>query len=172
MAATVAVVVAAIGCGKPAAGSVAPRDRDVLTHDEIVSNAREGSDLLETVQALRPHFLMPPPGIQRGSAPRGITVYINERLAGGAETLRDLTAGSVDEVRYLGPTESRDRFGQTATLVTLMIRLRRARADTTFGGRVDGWTGGQVDRWTGGQVDRWTGDHCRRAINRHVGAGA
>ena len=139
--ATLALVAAATGCGKPTGGSVAPRDRDVLTYDEIVSNSREGSDLLETLQALRPRFLTPPPGVQRGSAPRGITVYIDQRIAGGAETLRGLTAGSVEEVRYLGPTESRDEFGQTATLVTLMIRLRRTRADTTFG-----LTGGPVDR--------------------------
>jgi hypothetical protein len=132
MTAALAVVVAATGCGKPTAGSVAPRDRDVLTYDEIVTNAREGSDLLETLQALRPHFLLPPPGVQRGSAPRGITVYINQRIAGGLETLHGLTSGTADEVRYLGPTQSRDEFGQTATLVTLMVRLRRARADTTF----------------------------------------
>lgn len=138
--ATLTLVAAATGCGKPTAGSVAPRDRDVLTYDEIVSNSREGSDLFETLQALRPHFLTPPPGVQRGSAPRGITVYIDQRIAGGPETLRGLTAGSVEEVRYLGPTESRDQFGQTATLVTLMIRLRRPRADTSLmaRGQVDG----------------------------------
>ncbi len=138
-----ALVVALLACGQPPPGAVTPRDRDVLTYDEIASSARDGSDLYEALRLLRPHFLEPPLGVQRASAPQGITVYINERRAGGAETLRALTAGSVDQVRYLGPTESQQKFGQTATLVTLMITLRRARADTTFDG---GWTGGRVDR--------------------------
>ncbi len=151
--AAAALMLAASGCGQPPPGALTPRDRDLLTHAEIVSNAKDGLDLFEVLQALRPHFLEAPLGIQRGSAPQGITVYIDQRRIGGVETLRNLTAGNVDEVRYLGPTESQNQFGQMATLVTLIIRLRRLNADTTFeaGGRVDGWT------WTGGPVDRWTG---------------
>jgi hypothetical protein len=128
---------AALGCGQPPPGSLTPRDRDLLTHSEIVSNAKDGFDLYEALVALRPHFLETPLGVQRGSALQGITVYIDQRRAGGAETLRSLTAGTVDEVRYLGPTESQNQFGQMATLVTLMIKLRRAHADTTFVERVD-----------------------------------
>lgn len=131
------LVTAMVACGPPP-GAVTPRDRDVLTHDEIVSNGRDASDLFEALQALRPQFLETPPGVQRGSAPRGITVYVNDRRAGGSDMLRGLTAGSVEEVRYLGPTQSQQRFGQTATLVTLMIRLRGVNPDSS------------VDRWTAG----------------------
>ena len=141
-------MLAASACGPPPPGGLIPRDRDLLTHDEIVSSAKDGLDLFEALQALRPHFLEAPLGIQRGSAPQGITVYIDQRRIGGAETLRNLTAGNVDEVRYLGPTESQNQFGQMATLVTLIIKLRRLNADTTF------VSGGQVDRWTGGQAHR------------------
>ncbi len=137
------VVVALVACGPPPPGSVSPRDRDVLTYDEIVGNSKDALDLFEAIQALRPRFLEAPLGIQRGSAPQGITVYVNDRRAGGADVLRNLTAGTVDQVRYLGPTESQQQFGQTATLVTLMVRLRRIGTDTTLE------AGGTVDRRTG-----------------------
>jgi len=126
-----------LACGQPPSSGVTPRDRDVLTHAEIVSNGRDGFDLYEALQALRPHFLEAPPGVQRGSAPRGITVYVNDRRVGGVEALRSVTAGTVEEVRYMGPTESQQQFGQAATLVTLVVRLRRDPNPA-------------VDRWTGG----------------------
>jgi hypothetical protein len=128
-----ALAVAALGCGKAPSSAPTPRDRDLLTHDEIVSAAREGSDLYETILSLRPHFLEAPLGVQPGSALRGTTVYIDSRRAGGIESLRSLTAGTVDEVRYLGPTQSQNEYGPRATLVTLVIKLRHpSRADTTF----------------------------------------
>jgi hypothetical protein len=141
-----ALVAAALACGQPPPGSVSPRDRDVLTRDEIWSNSKDGLDLYEALQSLRPHFIEAPLGIQRGSAPRGLTVYIDSREAGGIEVLRGLSAGNVDEVRYLGPTESQSEYGQRATLVTLKITLHHASRDTTFdaGGRVNRWSGGQA----------------------------
>src|SRR5262245_21535392 len=111
IAACSALAIAALACGRPPSNSPTPRDRDLLTHDEIVSAAREGSDLYETIQSLRPHFLEAPLGVQPGSAPRGTTVYVDSRRAGGIESLRSLTAGTVDEVRYLGPSQSQNEYG-------------------------------------------------------------
>ncbi len=127
-----------LACGKPVSNGPAPRDRNVLTHDEIVSAAREGSDLFETVQSLRPHFFEPPPGVQPTSMPHGTTVYIDARRAGGIEALHSLTAGTVEEVRYLGPTQSQTEYGSRATVVTLVVRLRHVRPDTTFGVTLSG----------------------------------
>jgi hypothetical protein len=143
-----ALLVAALGCGQPSPGTAAPPDRDVLTRDEILENGKDGLDLYAALEALRPRFLEAPLGIQRGSAPQGMTVYIDSRRAGGVETLRGLSADNVEEVRYLGPTESRNVYGPRATLVTLQITLHHARPDTTFdaGGRVDRWTGRPVHR--------------------------
>jgi hypothetical protein len=133
VAAGASLAVAALGCGQPAHGAPTPRDRDLLTHEEIVSAAREGSDLYEALQSLRPHFLEPPLGVQPGSAPRGTTVYIDSRRAGGLETLKNLIADNVDEVRYLGPTQSQNEYGPRATLVTLVVKLRHpSRPDTAL----------------------------------------
>ena len=132
-----ACAVGVLGCGPPPAnGAPSPRDRELLTHAEIVSASREGSDLYETLQALRPHFLQPPLGIQRGSAPQGTAVYVDARRVGGIEVLRNIFAGRVEEVRYLGPTQSQNELGPTASLGALMIKLRRPNdgTDTTFDG--------------------------------------
>ena len=133
VAAAWALAAIAIACGQPAPSGPTPRDRNVLTHDEIVSASHDASDLYEALLNLRPHFLEAPRGVQPASMPHGTTVYIDGRRAGGLEALHSLTAGSVDDVRYLGPTESQSEYGSRATLVTLVVRLRRARTDTTFG---------------------------------------
>jgi hypothetical protein len=133
IAAASALALVVHACGKPASSAPTPRDRNVLTYDEIAASAHAGSDLFEAVQGLRPHFLEPPPGVQPGSASRAGTVYIDSRRAGGLEALHSLTASVVEEVRYLGPTQSQNEYGPRATLFTLVVRLRHARPDTTFG---------------------------------------
>jgi hypothetical protein len=134
-----AFTIAVLGCGgQPAAGGPTPRDRNVLTHDEIVTSGRDASDLYEAVQSLRPHFFEPPPGVQPASRPQGTTVYIDARRVGGIDVLRSLTAGAVEEVRYLGPTQSQNEYGPRATVVTLVVRLRHVRPDTTFGVTLSG----------------------------------
>lgn len=125
-----AAVVAAAACGAPPHSGATPRERNVLTHDEIVREARDGTDLYEAVQALRPSFLQPPLGVQRASAPQGTVVYINRRLQGGLEALRTILAGNVEEVRYLGPTQSQNELGPEASSGALMITLRKPSADT------------------------------------------
>src|SRR5689334_2141220 len=129
-----ACALATLACGPATHTAPVPRDREILTHAEIVSASREGADLYETLQALRPHFLQPPLGIQRGSAPAGTAVYVDARRVGGIEVLRNIFAGNVDEVRYLGATQSQNELGPTASQGALMIKLRRpnARTDTTF----------------------------------------
>jgi hypothetical protein len=138
VAAASALALAALACGKPVSNGPAPRDRNVLTYDEIVNSAHAGSDLFEAVQSLRPHFLEPPPGVAPGSVSHTGTVYIDSRRAGGLEALHSLTAGTVEEVRYLGATQSQNEYGPRATLFTLVVRLRRARPDTTFGVTLSG----------------------------------
>ena len=127
--ATLVAAVLAAACGKPQSG-VTPRDRDLLTYDEIVNSARDGLDLYEALQSLRPHFLQPPLGIQRGSAPPGTAVYVDSRRLGGLETLRTILAGNVEEVRYLGPTQSQNELGPTASLGALMVKMRRRGGGT------------------------------------------
>ncbi|HEV8448484.1 MAG TPA: hypothetical protein VGQ44_16760 [Gemmatimonadaceae bacterium] len=133
IAAASALALAVFACGKPVSSAPTPHDRNVLTYDEIINSAHAGSDLYEAVQGLRPHFLEPPPGVQPGSVSHTGTVYIDARRAGGLDVLRSLTASTVEEVRYLGPTQSQNEYGPRATLFTLVVRLRRPRPDTTFG---------------------------------------
>jgi hypothetical protein len=130
----VACAIAALACGPANRSAPSPRNRDLLTHAEIVSASREGSDLYEALQALRPQFLQAPLGIQRGSAPQGTAVYVDSKRVGGIEVLRTIFAGNIDEVRYLGPTQSQNELGPTASMGALMVKLRRPsdRIDTTF----------------------------------------
>jgi len=92
----------------------------VLTVNDLRLNALSTDDL-QYFEAR--FFLVPATG----------TVYIDARRAGGLDVLRSLTASTVEEVRYLGPTQSQNEYGPRATLFTLVVRLRRPRPDTTFG---------------------------------------
>lgn len=130
-----ACAIVALACGPANRSAPSPRDRDLLTHAEIVSASREGSDLYEVLQAMRPHFLQAPLGIQRGSAPQGTAVYVDSKRVGGIEALRTIFAGNINEVRYLGPTQAQNELGPTASMGALLVTLRRPsdRTDTTFG---------------------------------------
>jgi hypothetical protein len=108
-----------------------PRDpgpqpqRDVLSRNEILkSNVAQG-DLLQAIRSLRPEFLAPPRGktTRRGEAVTPLTVYVEGIRQTGTESLRNITASHILEVRYLDPTASATQFGPNAGGGALVVRV-------------------------------------------------
>ena len=66
---------------------------DVLGPDEL--RKAPGSNALEVIQELRPLFL------RRRGEQRGPTVFVDNSRRGGTETLRDIPAFNIVEIRYL-----------------------------------------------------------------------
>ena len=98
----------------------------MLTRDEILgSNARQGS-LYEAIRSLRPQFFMAAPSVHStgSSASMPVAVYFGRLRQAGLETLRTISATSVDKVTYLDPTASQNEFGPMASGGALIVVLR------------------------------------------------
>jgi len=109
----------------PAEALAQKKRRDVITREEILQSSHKELDLHRAVRSLRPHFLAPPRGQRTlGAAPPApVALYIDNARSGDLNSLKDVAALAVQEVRYLEPSKAQERFGMThsggAILVTL-----------------------------------------------------
>ncbi len=103
------ILVVVTACAGNAGGkSSAPRDRALLTTEDI---QRSGAvDAFTAVQTLRPHWLT-----KRGSTSfrqtESIKVYLDGSLMGGPDQLRQITASSIESIRYMDGLEATQRYG-------------------------------------------------------------
>jgi hypothetical protein len=115
------------GCSSPgAAQDPGPKpQRDVLSRDEILKSNAHQSDLLQAIRSLRPEFLAPPRNrtTPRGTAMTPLTVYVEGVRQAGPESLRNIAASQILEVRYLDPTASASQFGPTAGGGAIVVKV-------------------------------------------------
>lgn len=106
-----AAALLAIGACKPNPHTkVAPRNRNMITADEIAkSNA---SNAYEAVERLRPAFLQTrgPQSIQN-TAPPTPNVYVDGMLYGAVQSLQSLPAMSIIMIEYMNAIDATQRFG-------------------------------------------------------------
>jgi hypothetical protein len=126
-----ALLMVAAGCrGAGPDTAPAPKtQRDVIMRDELLASARSDLDLYQAIRSLRPHFLVPAPGVRRASAPTAIAVYLDGVRQAGVESLRSIGAGFVEEVRYLSPTASQNELGVAASGGAIMVKMHRPTAE-------------------------------------------
>ncbi|MFL5562614.1 MAG: hypothetical protein ACJ79K_14175 [Gemmatimonadaceae bacterium] len=106
-----AAALLAIGACKPNPHTnVAPRNRNMITADEIAkSNA---SNAYEAVERLRPAFLQTrgPQSIQN-TAPPTPNVYVDGMRYGPVQSLQSLPAISIIKIEYMNALDATQRFG-------------------------------------------------------------
>jgi hypothetical protein len=122
-------VVAACGPSVPGQAAAPKTQRDVLTREEIANSPQDISTLYSAIQSLRPQFLASPLGVQPGSAKKTIAIYVNGALQSGTEVLQGISAGNVDEVRYLDPIRAQSQYGQVASGGAILVTLRKGSPD-------------------------------------------
>jgi hypothetical protein len=103
--------------------------RDVLTREEIQNSPQGVLTLYAAIQALRPHFLSAPLGIRPQGASKVVAVYVNGTIQTGLEALQGITAGNVEEARYLDPMKAQSQFGPVASGGAILVQLRKPSAD-------------------------------------------
>jgi hypothetical protein len=114
----------------PATADAQKRERDRITRAEILASPAKERDLYEVIRGLRPHFVEAPRW-RKGTRSMGntqmapIAVYVDDKKDSGLDALRTLLPTMVDEVRYLEPTASANRFGPTVNGGALMVKLYR-----------------------------------------------
>jgi hypothetical protein len=115
-------IAAALGCAS-AATSGAPRNRNILTWEEIA--AAHVSNAYDAVERLRPLWL-------RGHGPTSIntpgtqfaTVYIDGQRYGELSTLRGLNPDLISEIRYYSGAEGSTRFGLSNVGGVIEVKMK------------------------------------------------
>lgn len=117
------------GSGPRASTATPSPQRDVITRSELLNSAQSELDLYQAIRSLRPHFLLPPPGVRPAAEASTIVVYVDGIRQAGVATLRSIGSYRVEEVRYLGPNESRNALGAAASGGAVMVKLHKGEAE-------------------------------------------
>lgn len=109
----------------PATSQAQKRQRDRITREEILASSLRDRDLYQVIRSLRPHFVEPPKGRRTLGAGyiAPVAVYLEEKKDTGIDALKMMSASIVEEVRYLDPSASANRFGPTVNGGAVMVKL-------------------------------------------------
>ena len=124
LASAIALIVLLGACGSATTGKVAPRNRNLITSDEIVqSNA---APAYEAVKRLRPEFLRTR-GVTSTHSMQAPTpvVYVDGSLYGALGALNNITASSILSIEYLNAMDATQRFGIGHDAGAIMVVTRR-----------------------------------------------
>ena len=110
-----------LGCssgGSPGSAAGAPRapsrQQDVITEAEIASHAGDASNAYQIVQKLRPQMLRgrgrfsPADSSNAGTLPK---VIVDDVAFGAVETLANVNANGVREIRFISAADATTRWG-------------------------------------------------------------
>ena len=91
------------------------KSRDLITREEIEQSAQKDQDIYAVIRALRPHFLTVARGVRTlGNSSSRMSLYVDGARESDFNALKNIMAVSVEEVRYLDPTQSESEYGPVA----------------------------------------------------------
>ena len=105
-----------LGCATTGAPSdTPPKMTNFLTAQEIIGANADVNSAYDAVARLRPNWLAPRGAMSSNTEATGYaTVYLDGQLYGGIETLRNIAAYHVADMRYYDVTQAGARFGVRA----------------------------------------------------------
>lgn len=95
---------------------------NTLSADDIAETA--ATNLYDAIQRLRPQWLTSS-RIRRGGSGDDLVVYLDNNRYGSMNSLRQLSVGGVQEVRYFGATEATNRYGTGHTGGAIQVLMSR-----------------------------------------------
>lgn len=116
---------AACASSPSAAVGSASRPRNLITHDEIRGAA--STTAFDAVRALRPVWLVKR-GPQSVSYEADIVVYLGRARMGGVDALREIAAGTVTSMEFVGPAAANYRFGAGHPYGAIIVSIREPGA--------------------------------------------
>ena len=119
---------AVIGCAPPPGTSGgAPQRNTLLTADEIAGSATEGRTAYDVVSRLRPSWLRAR-GVRSLVSPSDSTefalVVVDRHPVGRIQTLRDIQADQVADIRYYDPTEGTGSYGERGGSGVIQVTMK------------------------------------------------
>ena len=110
----ISIAVLAVGCRSGQSGppsrpdASVPREQYLIVQAELDAVGRD--NLYDAVRQLRPEWFSR--RTRTGTGEEAILVYLDDRQMGNVTVMRRFSTHSVQNVRYLGPTEAQVRYGQ------------------------------------------------------------
>ena len=99
------------------------KSHDLITREEIEASAQKDQDIYAVIRALRPHFLAPARGIRTlGNSSSRMSLYVDGARESDFNALKNMMAVSVEEVRYLDPTQSEAEYGSVANGGAVIVK--------------------------------------------------
>lgn len=122
-----AAILLAIALALPQVAHAQKPSRDRITRQEIDESAQKDADLYQVIRALRPHFLDLPKGVRSmGNADvQPVAVFVEKRQETGIDALKLIVPSTVEEVRYLSPSQSQNEYGNRANSGAVVVKLRK-----------------------------------------------
>ena len=109
----------------PATTNGPRRVTDLITSDELATVAHD--DLYAAISQLRPTYFVTrgvtSPGV--GTAPEVVQVYVDGAHRGDLQSLHQIQASDVKEVRHLSATEATQRYGTGHTMGAILVTTRK-----------------------------------------------
>ena len=97
------------------AAAATPRNRDVITREEISSASMGSQNVLEVVKALRPNFLTVRGSHAVGGSENGtVHASVDGNRVTALDELRSIQASTIAEIRFLNPSAAMQKFGGSA----------------------------------------------------------
>lgn len=90
----------------------AQRKADKISREEIAASAQKDGNVYDLIRSLRPQFYEKPRGVKsiRGGS-EAVAVYVDGVKDTDVESLKLISANTVEEIRYYDPQKAQDEFG-------------------------------------------------------------
>ena len=95
---------------------------DSITGEEISSTGT--TNLYDAIQRLRPQWLTST-RIRRGGSGDDLVVYLDSNRYGTMNSLRQLSVGGVQGIRYFGASEATNRYGTGHTGGAILVLMSK-----------------------------------------------
>ena len=106
------------------------KSRDLITREEIEQSAQKDQDIYAVIRALRPHFLTVARGVRTlGNSSSRMSLYVDGARESDFNALKNIMAVSVEEVRYLDPTQSEAEYGSVANGGAVVLKRIKGTGD-------------------------------------------
>ena len=116
------VAVGACASSKSSGSQSVHRTGNAIDANDIASTA--ASNVYDAIQRLRPQWLTST-RIRRGGSGDDLIVYLDSNRYGTMNSLRSLSIGGVQEVRYFSASEATNRYGTGHTGGAILVLMSK-----------------------------------------------
>jgi len=119
-------IAAILGCASTGTSASAPRTGNYLNADDIATAHADITTAYDAISRLRPNWLAPHGAMASDpSISQSATVYLDGQMYGAIETLKNIPAYYVAEIRYYDVTQAGARFGlRGGTAGVIEVRMK------------------------------------------------